>query len=197
MVFRFLNRAPFNGAGAAPSPRPIARGASSREAALQREVDALRAQQAALARQERTAAANLARMQDSLDALSNEIDRRAKTTRDVELQTRGERMIAGVKAFFAKQDGCDIKPATVTAAIKIALGLERPLFAAVPPSPAAAAESHRASAQQIVDAGNPARGSTVSSTPGPHAAPMGLGRVKTQTRFRKVEFPSRIRFHTA
>jgi hypothetical protein len=159
-LFRFL-RSPATNGGVAPS-RPIMRGAS-REAELQRELDVLYAERAALARQERAAALNLCRLQDSLDALSNEITRRARTTRDVDLQTRAERMTAGVRAFFAKQDGCDIKPATVTAAIKIALGLERPLFAAVPPSPAAAAESHRASAQQIVDAGNAARGSTVST----------------------------------
>jgi hypothetical protein len=84
-LFRFL-RSPATNGGVAPS-RPIMRGAS-REAELQRELDVLYAERAALARQERAAALNLCRLQDSLDALSNEITRRARTTRDVDLQTR-------------------------------------------------------------------------------------------------------------
>jgi hypothetical protein len=143
---------------------PRASDPRSREAELQRELDALYAERAALARQERTAAQNLVRMQDTLDALSNEITRRAKSSRDHDLQTRAEQMIAGVRAFFAKQDGCDIKPSTVTAAIKIGLGLERSLWtAALPAAASAQPAAVRATAQDIVDAGAKLRGDNMST----------------------------------
>jgi hypothetical protein len=67
-------------------------------------------------------------------------------------------MIADVKAYLAKQDGCDIRPATVATAVKIALGLERPPIGAVVGTPSGApSAAPQASAQAIVDAGARAR----------------------------------------
>jgi hypothetical protein len=167
MVFRFLGPRfgqPSNGAGAAPA-RPILRGSPSpREAALERELAALRAQQAALVSQERTAAANLDRMRDSLDVLAGEIDKRARAARDPDLRARSERMITDVKAYLARQDGCDIRPATVATAIRIALGLERPPIGAVVGAPSAApSAAPEATAQGIVDAGAKLRGDSTST----------------------------------
>jgi hypothetical protein len=165
MAFRFLDRyrsSPFtNGAGAAPSPRPVIRGSSSpRELFLERELAALRAEQAALARQERAAAANLADMQDSLDILAGEIDKRARAARDPDLRDRGQRMVATVKEFWSRQDDCaKTMPATVVSVMKHALGLE-PLphrFAAPPAAAAAQPAAVRATAQGIIDSGAVAR----------------------------------------
>jgi hypothetical protein len=161
MVFRFprYRSSPATNGGVVPS-RPLVRGSSAREAELQRELDTLLAERAALVRQERAAAQNLARMQDSLDVLAGEIDRRARTTRDHDLRDRAERMIARVKSYLSKQDGCDIKPATVTSAIKVALGLEpSPHRFASPLAPqVVASPAPQATAQAIIDSGARARG---------------------------------------
>jgi hypothetical protein len=170
MVFRFLGpRFGQPSSAGVPPTRSILRGSSSvREAALERELAALRAQQAALARQERVAAQNLDALRDSLDVLAGEIDKRAKASRDPDLQKRGERMITDVKAFLAKQGDCDIKPSTVTAAIKIGLGLE-PLphrFAAPRAPPAAVVPIDPARrAAEIVAAGRKARAETPPEKP--------------------------------
>jgi hypothetical protein len=172
MVFRFLDpryRRPgagpsTNGGGA--SSRPFARGPEAREAALQRELDALLAERAALARQERAAAQNLARMQDALDVLAGEIDRRARASRDHDLLDRGERMVSAVKDFWAKQDDCSKStPATVVGVIKNVLGLEpwpEHLASLRAPQATASAAPQRAKAQDIIDAGARARGERVA-----------------------------------
>jgi hypothetical protein len=170
MVFRFLDpryRRPDAGPSTNGGCGPFARGLNTREAALQRELDALLAERAAIARQEREGAKNLARMQDALDVLAGEIDRRARATRDRDLRERGERMVSAVKDFWAKQDDCNKDmPATVTGLIKNVLGLEPwPQQLASLRAPQAAAStaaastaSHQAAAQGIIDAGARARG---------------------------------------
>jgi hypothetical protein len=129
----------------------------------------LLAERAALARREREGAKNLARMQDALDVLAGEIDRRARATRDHDLRDRGERMIATVRNFWDRQDDCSKSmPATV-------LGLEpwpkhlaslRAPQAAASTAAACTAEaftaSYQAAAQAIVDAGARARGERVA-----------------------------------
>jgi hypothetical protein len=181
MVFRFLNRAPFNGAGAAPSPRPVMRGSSPRETQLQRELDALRAEQAALARQERAAAANLADMQDALDVLAGEIDVLARRTRDPALRENGAAMITNVKAWASREGGVGRNTArAVTQAIKIALGVERSPWAGPAPAAAPAQPVAVADPQSIVDAGAKLRGDSMSTdvrTGQPRPLPSPLAKI--------------------
>jgi hypothetical protein len=154
MVFRFLRPNLESMNGVTPS-RPITRGASPREAELQRELDALLAERAALVRQERSAAANLARMQDTLDVLAGEIDKRAKAARDPDLRDRGQRMVTTVKEFWARQDDCGTTtPSTVVAVIK-PLPHQFAWPSRVPP--AAPSAAHQASVQEVIDAGARAR----------------------------------------
>jgi hypothetical protein len=170
--------------GVVPS-RPLARGSSEREGALQRELDALLAERAALVRQERAAAQNLARMQDSLDVLAGEIDRRAKQTRDPDLGDRGHRMVATVKEFWARQDDCGKSmPATVVSVIKNVLGLEPwpQQFASLrAPSPASAPIDPIRTAADIVTAGKKARAEIQPATP---SDPTAAGIVRAGRRAR-------------
>jgi hypothetical protein len=180
MVFDFFGSryrpgAPSTNGGGGPSSR-FAPGPNAREAALQRELDSLLAERAALSRRERDAAKNLARMQDALDVLAGEIDRRAMASRDSDLRERGEKTIAAVKDFWNRQDDCSkTMPETVTDLIKNVLGLEPwPKHLAGLRAPQAAAStaaartaaastaSLQAAAQAIVDAGARARGERVA-----------------------------------
>jgi hypothetical protein len=160
-LFRFLRSSPATNGGVAPT-RPIARGANTREAELRAELDALRAEQAAMVRRERTAAANLDRMRDSLDVLAGEIDKRTKATRDPDLRDRGQRMVSTVKEFWSRQDDCGAStPSIVVSVMRHALGLA-PLphqFAAPTRAVQAAASiaPHQATAQEIIDSGARAR----------------------------------------
>jgi hypothetical protein len=171
-MFRFLGprRPPAAGAagngGSFPSYPPAR--ATPREIALQRELDELRSQQAALARAEREAANNLANVQDALDALSTEIDKRARSARDPELRVRGERAIANVKSYLARRSdaGRIFTPATLTSLIRQFVGLERAegwvrTFldeSAERTSSQRPPQAVQATAQGIVDAGSAARG---------------------------------------
>jgi hypothetical protein len=112
-MFKFLGplRPPAAGNGGSFPSYPPSR-ATPREIALQRELDELRAQQAALVREEREAAANVGRLQDSLDILAGEIDRRSRAVRDPELRQRGERMIANAKRLVRRGDARGMQPTT-------------------------------------------------------------------------------------
>jgi hypothetical protein len=158
----FIKRRRARGNGSFSPFTPRASDPSSREVELQAELDRLYRERAALVRAEAEGRQNLARLQDQLDILANEIDRRAKASRERDLAERGAATIANVRAWASRQDGVGRNtPRAVTKAIMYALGLERPPpgFAAVPPSSATA---HQATAQDIVDAGNRARGSSTS-----------------------------------
>jgi hypothetical protein len=129
MVFRFLGsrRPSVDGNSGLSQSYPSLMGrATPREIALQAELDVLRAQQAALARKEREAAANLADLQDGLDRLAGEIDRRAKATRDHELRERGEKMIAKAKRLVRDGVAGRIPATTLMTMVRVFLGMERP-----------------------------------------------------------------------
>jgi hypothetical protein len=167
MVFRFLR--PIGSTNGVTPSRPLTRGSSPREAALQRELDALLAERAALARQERAAAQNLARMQDTLDVLAGEIDRKAKATRDPDLRDRGHRMVATVKEFWARQDDCSkTMPATVVGVIRNVLGMDpwpEHLASLRAPQTAVAPIDPVRTAADIVTAGKRARAEIPPATP--------------------------------
>jgi hypothetical protein len=157
-----------NGGGVVPS-RPIMRGANSREAELQAELDRLYRERAVLARAEAEGRQNLARLQDQLDILANEIDRKAKASRDRGLAERGAAVISNVRAWADKQDG--VGPDTARAAIqgiKIALGVEpSPWTGPAPRAPQGAVVpiDPVKRAAEIVAAGRKARGETLPEKP--------------------------------
>jgi hypothetical protein len=166
MVFRFLNRSPFNGAGAAPS-RPVMRGSSPpspRELALERELAALRREQAILVRAEAAERANLTALEDRLDTLANEIDTVARRTRNPALRENGVAMVARVKAT-AQTNGAGRNTQIVVDTIKYALGLApSPWAGAVPPAATSAQPAAvRADPQAIIDAGAKLRGDNTST----------------------------------
>jgi hypothetical protein len=163
-LFRFLRSPATNGGGVVPS-RPSFAGPSPRELALERELAGLRREQAVLVRAERQAGENLERLRDELDILANEIDKRAKASRDRGLAERAAVTIANVKAWADKQDGCDIKPATVTTAILIALGLEASPHRVAPPLGAVVPIDPAKRAAEIVAAGRKARAETPAEMP--------------------------------
>jgi hypothetical protein len=190
MAFRFLDRyrgPGFTNGGAVVPSRPLARGASSREAELQAELDRLYAERATLARTEAAERANLVRLQDRLDILSNEIDKKAKASRDRDLAERGAAMISRVKAA-AQANGAGHNAQIVVDTIRYALGIgPSPWTGAAPPAatsaqPAAVVPIDPARrAAEIVAAGRKARGET---PPSPPSDPTAAGIVRAGRRAR-------------
>jgi hypothetical protein len=187
MVFRFLNRSPFNSAGAAPSPRPAMRGASprasdpsARELALEAELAALRREQAVLVREEAKERANLTALEDKLDTLANEIDSVARRTRNPALRENGVAMVARVKAA-AQTNGAGRNTQIIVDTIKYALGIgPSPWTGAAPPAASAQPAAVRATAQEIIDSGNRAAGRNTSTdvrTGEPKPLPSPLTRI--------------------
>jgi hypothetical protein len=165
MAFRFFGPRPTIGTNGTGSPPRSYAGSTPRERELEAEVRALRAEQARLVRAEEEARNNLSTIQDSLDVLAGEIDRRAKAVRDPELRQRGERMIARAKRIVAERGGRHITPAVVVDLVKAFVGLEKRsgwikvfLEESAAKSSRRPPEAVQASAQGIVDAGNAARG---------------------------------------
>jgi hypothetical protein len=148
--------------GPGSSFTPRASDPSSREAELQAELDRLYAERATLARAEAAERANLVRLQDRLDILSNEIDALARRTRNPQLRENGAAMIARVKVA-AQANGAGRNAQVVVDTIKYALGIgPSPWTGAAPPA-ASAPAAVRADPQAIVDAGAKLRGDSMST----------------------------------
>jgi hypothetical protein len=165
MVFRrFLDRYRFANGGAVAPSRPVMRGVNTREAQLQRELDALLAERGVLARAEAEERQNLARLQDRLDILAGEIDALARRTRDPALRENGAAMVARVKAA-AQTNGAGRNAQIVVDTIKYALGIgPLPWAGPTPPvAPPGQPAAVRATAQEIVDAGAKVRGDQTST----------------------------------
>jgi hypothetical protein len=166
MAFRFFGpRVPPIGSNGGSPPRSYA-GPTARERELEAEVRALRAGQAQLVRAEEEARTNLGAIQDSLDVLAGEIDKRARAVRDPALAEHGAKVIGRVRRYIAQRGARNLSPSTLATMIRCFIGLERPergswiesfmeesAAKASPRSPQAV----QASAQQIVDAGARAR----------------------------------------
>jgi hypothetical protein len=169
-----------------PPSRPLARGPNTREAELRAELDALYAEQARVARVEAEERQNLARLQDRLDILAGEIDKKAKASRDRDLAERGAAMVARVKAA-AQTNGAGRNTQIIVDTIKYALGIgPSPWTGAAPPAtsaqPAAVVPIDPAKrAAEIVAAGRKARAETPPEMP---SDPTAAGIVRAGKRAR-------------
>jgi hypothetical protein len=164
---------------------PRASDPSSRETELQAELDRLYAERATLARAEAAERANLVRLQDRLDILSNEIDKKAKASRDRDLAERGAAMIARVKAA-AQANGAGRNAQVVVDTIRYALGIGPSPWtgaapAAVRPPAAVVPIDPTRLAADIVTAGRKAR---AELPPSPPADPTAAGIVRAGQRAR-------------
>jgi hypothetical protein len=177
----FPRRRRGGGNGSSSPFTPRASDPSTRELALEAELAALRRDQAVLVRAERRERENLARLQDELDILANEIDKKAKASRDRNLAACGAATIANVKAWASKQDGVGHNTARAAIkGIKVALGIERSPWSGPAPAAASAQPAAVADPQSIVDAGAKLRGDSMSTdvrTGAPRPLPSPLAKL--------------------